>query len=94
MLYHNENNLRFILPVINWYKTLVLVNYKFMENKLWYYRNQRNMSLKELSRKTGISVTGLNKIENEKTNDILLSNAIIISKVLKVDLYELFCIKQ
>lgn len=64
-----------------------------MRNKLWYYRNQRNMSLKELSRKTGISVTALNKIENGKTNDILLSNAIIISKVLKVDLYELFCIK-
>lgn len=64
-----------------------------MENKLWYYRNQRNMSLMELSRKTGISVTALNKIENGKTNDILLSNAIIISKILKVDLYKLFCIK-
>ena len=79
--------------MINLYKTIIFVNYKFMRNKLWYYRNQRNMSLKELSRKTGISVTALNKIENGKTNDILLSNAIIISKVLKVDLYELFCIK-
>lgn len=64
-----------------------------MENKLWYYRNERHMTLKELSRKTGITVTALNKIENGNTNDIMLSNTIILSKVLKVDLYELFCIK-
>ena len=63
-----------------------------MENKLWYYRNQRHMTLKELSRKTGITVTALNKIENGNTNDIMLSNAVILSKVLKVDLYEFFCI--
>ena len=64
-----------------------------MENRLWYYRNERNMTLKELSRKTGITVTALNKIENGNTNDRMLSNAVILSKVLKVDLYELFCIK-
>lgn len=64
-----------------------------MENKLWYYRNERHMTLRELSRKTGITVTALNKIENGNTNDILLSNAVILSRVLKVDLYELFCIK-
>lgn len=64
-----------------------------MKNKVWYYRTQRNLSLNQLSRLTGISVGTLNKLEREETNDILLSNAIILSKVLKVDLYELFCIK-
>lgn len=64
-----------------------------MENKVWYYRTKRNLTLEQLSRFTGISVMALNNIENNRTNDILLSNAIILSKVLKVDLYELFCIK-
>lgn len=64
-----------------------------MENRLWEYRNKRNLSLKELSRLTGISVSELNNIENGNTMDILLSNAIILSKVLRVDLYDLFCIK-
>lgn len=64
-----------------------------MENKVWYYRTERNLTLEQLSRFTGISVMALNNIENNKTNDILLSNAVILSKVLKVDLYELFCIK-
>lgn len=64
-----------------------------MENKVWYYRTKRNLTLEQLSRFTSISVMALNNIENNRTNDILLSNAIILSKVLKVDLYELFCIK-
>lgn len=63
-----------------------------MENKVWYYRNERHMSLRQLSRRTGISITALNKIENGKTKDVLLGNAIILSKVLRVDLYELFCV--
>lgn len=63
-----------------------------MENKVWYYRNERHMSLRQLSRRTGISITALNKIENDKTKDVLLGNAIILSKVLRVDLYELFCV--
>lgn len=64
-----------------------------MKNKVWYYRTQRNLSLNQLSRLTGISISTLNKLERNETNDILLSNAVILSKVLKVDLYELFCIK-
>lgn len=64
-----------------------------MENKVWFYRMKQNMSLRELSRKTGISVANLDKIENDNTHDILLSNAITLSKALHVDLYELFCIK-
>lgn len=64
-----------------------------MENKLWYYRNQKALTLQELSRLSGISVAALNKIENGNTKDILLSNAIILSHILNVDIYELFCIK-
>ena len=64
-----------------------------MENKLWYYRDQKALTLQELSRLSGISVAALNKIENGNTKDILLSNAITLSHVLNVDIYELFCIK-
>ena len=63
-----------------------------MENKLWYYRNQKALTLQELSRLSGISVAALNKIENGNTKDILLRNAITLSHVLNVDIYELFCI--
>lgn len=66
----------------------------YMENKLWHYRNERGMTLKELSRHSGISVSELNNIENGNTKDILLSNAIILSKILKVSIYDLFCIKE
>lgn len=65
-----------------------------MENKIWYYRTKQNMTLRDLSRKTGISVSNLDKIENDMTHDILLKNAITLSHVLQVDLYELFCIKK
>lgn len=65
-----------------------------MENKVWYYRNIKNMTLQRLSILTGISVSEINSIENGNTNDIKLSNAISLSKALKVDLYELFCIKK
>lgn len=65
-----------------------------MRNKVWHYRNINGLSLKELSYLTGISVSELNKIENEETKDILLSNAINISKALKVDMYDLFCINK
>ena len=64
-----------------------------MNNKLWYYRNKKGFTLQELSRLSGVSVAALNKIENGNTNDILLNNAIALSRVLKVDIYELFCIK-
>ena len=56
-----------------------------MKNKVWYYRNQQNISLRRLSAMTGISVSALNKIENEDTNDIWLHHAVAISIALKVD---------
>lgn len=65
-----------------------------MKNKVWYYRNQRGFTLQELSRLTGLSVAAINKIENDNTSDILLTNAITLSRVFKVDIYELFCISK
>ena len=65
-----------------------------MKNKVWYYRNQRGLTLQQLSKLTGLSVAAICKIENNNTNDILLSNAIILSRTLKVDMYELFCISK
>lgn len=65
-----------------------------MKNKLWYYRDKAGFTLQELSRKSGISVSELSNIENDKTNDLLFSNAVILSKILKVDIYELFCLKN
>ena len=64
-----------------------------MKNKVGEYRYKQNITLKELSQRSGISATTLSKIENDQTNDILLSHAITLSHILKVDLYELFCIK-
>lgn len=63
-----------------------------MKNKVWFYRTQQNMTLRELSDVTGVSIANLDKIENDQTHDIMLSTAIVLSKALHVDLYELFCI--
>lgn len=65
-----------------------------MRNKVWYYRNQRGLTLQQLSKLTGLSVAAISKIENDNTNDILLKNAIVLSRALKVDMYELFCISN
>ena len=46
-----------------------------MENKVWYYRDKRNLTLKQLSKLTGISVGELSNIENNVSKDIMLSNA-------------------
>lgn len=41
-----------------------------------------------------MSTTALYNLENGYTTDIMLSNAVILSHVLHVDLYELFYIKK
>ena len=76
------------------HKQNTFVHINIMKNKVWYYRNQRGFTLQELSRLTGLSVAAINKIENDNTSDILLTNAITLSRVLKVDIYELFCISK
>lgn len=65
-----------------------------MRNKVGYYRNQRGLTLQQLSKLTGLSVAAISKIENDNTNDILLKNAVVLSRALKVDMYELFCISR
>lgn len=65
-----------------------------MNNKIGEYRYKNNLTLKELSLRSGISATALSNLENDLTNDILLSHAITLSRVLHVDLYELFCIRK
>jgi len=65
-----------------------------MENKIWEYRKKKGMTLQELSRRTGIATSTIWNLENQMSNDILLSNADALAKVLGVDIYELFCIKK
>ena len=76
------------------YNKIFLANTYDMKNKVGEYRYKQNITLKELSQRSGISATTLSKIENDQTNDILLSHAITLSRILKVDLYELFCIRR
>jgi transcriptional regulator with XRE-family HTH domain len=65
-----------------------------MNNKIGEYRYKNNLTLKELSLRSGMSTTALSNLENGLTTDILLSHAITLSRVLHVDLYELFCIRK
>ena len=44
-----------------------------MKNKIWFYREQQHMSLKQLAQLTGISKSELNNIENEKTQDAMVN---------------------
>ena len=68
--------------------------HKLMKNKIGEYRYKQNMTIAELSRRSGISTTALSNLENGYTSDILLSNAVILSHILQTDLYELFCLKR
>lgn len=65
-----------------------------MKNKVGEYRCKYNMSISELSKRSGMSSTAISNLENGHTSDILLSHAITLSHILRVDLYELFCIKR
>ena len=65
-----------------------------MKNKVGEYRCKYNMSISELSKRSGMSSTAISNLENDETSDILLSHAITLSHILQVDLYELFCIKR
>lgn len=65
-----------------------------MKNKVGEYRYKHDMSISELSERSYISATAISNLENGNTSDILLSHAVVLSRVLQVDLYELFCIKR
>lgn len=70
------------------------IHIKYMKNKVGEYRYKHNMSIAELAERSVMSTTAISNLENEYTSDILLSNAVSLSHVLQVDLYELFCIKR
>ena len=65
-----------------------------MKNKVAEYRYKRDMSIAELSRRTGISYSSISELEKGYTSDILLSHAVTLSHVLQADLYDLFCLKR
>ena len=53
-------------------------------------REKRNVSIKELSKKTGIRKDYLNKIEDGSAYGVLIERHLLkISKILKISLYEL-----
>ena len=65
-----------------------------MKNKVGEYRYKLNMSVSELSKRSGLSTTAITNLENGYTSDIYLSHALSLSHVLGIDLYTLFCIKR
>lgn len=65
-----------------------------MKNKVGEYRYKLNMSISELSKRSGLSTTAIMNLENGYTSDIYLSHALSLSHALGIDLYTLFCIKR
>lgn len=65
-----------------------------MKNKVGEYRYKLNMSISELSKRSGLSTTAITNLENGYTSDIYLSHALSLSHALGIDLYTLFCIKR
>ena len=65
-----------------------------MKNKVGEYRYKLNMSISELSKRSGLYTTAITNSENGYTSDIYLSHALSLSHALGIDLYTLFCIKR
>ena len=65
-----------------------------MKNKVCEYRYKLNMSISELSKRSGLSTIAITNSENGYTSDIYLSQALSLSHALGIDLYTLFCIKK
>ena len=60
-----------------------------MKIKIWEIRTQRNISLKKLSMKTGISKSALNRYENEK-REISIQKLEKIAEALNCTINDLF----
>lgn len=60
-----------------------------MEILTWYARHEKNITLKELEKMTGISKSTLNNIENNKVSPTLRQLE-IIAKALNVKITDLF----
>ena len=65
-----------------------------MKNKVGEYRYKLNMSISELSKRSGLYTTAITNLENGYTSYIYLSHALSLSHALGIDLYTLLCIKK
>lgn len=60
-----------------------------IENKIKYYRNKAGLTQYELAKLVGLTRRGILQIEKEQ-QDIKVSNAIKLAKVLRTSVEELF----
>ncbi len=65
-----------------------------IDNNLLKYRIAKNMSVHDLSRKTGLHHTTITNIENNNPQNVTLITAWLLSKALGVCPFELFVIKR
>lgn len=62
-----------------------------IEIRVKQIRKEKNMSLSELSKKSGISTTHINDIENNLKSPSLLI-AVLLAKALNIDITEMYII--
>ena len=56
---------------------------------IWHYRTQKNLTLSQLEKLTGISKSALNSLENGKTSPTL-NQLELIAKALHIKITDLF----
>lgn len=64
--------------------------YEKILNKLQFYREQKGMSLEELSKKTGISYTYLKQLHSRTKNTPSLDTIYKITSALNIEFSDLF----
>lgn len=64
-----------------------------IRSNLFELRTLRGMSLPQLSRRCGVSISALNNIENDIT-DPKLSTLVAIARALRVDVNQLFTVEK
>ena len=64
-----------------------------MQNKLKFYREQKNITQKELAKKVGITERNYQQLEYQK-HEPKISTAQRLAKELGVDIYKLFPIED
>lgn len=60
-----------------------------MTYALWELRTAQNLTLRQLEKKSGVSKSQINDIENGKTNPTI-ETLLLLAKALKVEIPELF----
>lgn len=64
-----------------------------IKSNLFELRTLRGISLPQLSRRCGVSISALNNIENDVT-DPKLSTLVAIARTLRVDVDQLFAVEK